>query len=155
MLEKKEILEQLRRMGLGEIMADKVATFFTYEKVLAVLTANPYDLIKVEGIAFPKADKVAQNYFSITLDDPRRQRALIWGLLDQQKNFGHTFLPQVKLEKEMKKMGVGEISFLTEAVNIGVLVLDDNRVYTSQMYDAEKGAALLVKERIKHNVSKG
>ena len=152
MVEKQEIIEQLRRMGLGEIMAEKVAVFFTYEKVLTILDQNPYDLIKVEGIAFPRADKVAQNYFSVTLDDPRRQRALIWGLLDQQKNFGHTFLPQVKLEKEMKKMGVEEVSFLAEAVNAGVLVLDDNRVYTAQMHQAEKGAALLVKERIKQNV---
>jgi hypothetical protein len=134
-------------MGLGEKMAQRVAEELGYDKVLDILNTDVYHVMKVDGISFQKADKMALNYFSYDVNDKRRQKALLYNLLDGQKNLGHTFLPVVKMEAAMKKQNITSASLLEEAVASGDLILDDNRVYTRKLFTAEVGCAFLLKQR--------
>jgi hypothetical protein len=147
MIDEKEIKKTLQLYGLGERMAERVAEELGYNKVIALIGENVYAIMRVDGISFQKADKIALNYFSYNVNDKRRQKALIYNMLESQKGLGHTYLPAIKLEKEMQKHGITDTSLLEESVKSGELVLDDNRVYTRKMFEAEVGCAALLKER--------
>jgi hypothetical protein len=149
MLSQQEVLAYLKLIGLGDKLADRVAEELTYEKVVDLVKNDPYSLMKVDGISFQKADKIARNYYSCDLNDKRRQKALIYHLLDGQKNLGHTFLPLLKLEKAMEKENITDFSLLEEAAQSGDLILEENRVYTRKMFEAEVGCAMLFRARIK------
>jgi hypothetical protein len=148
LLSEKEVKDKLRTMGFGDRMADRIAEELGCTLVLDIINRNVYDVMKVDGISFQKADKVARNFFSYDVNDKRRQKAIIYKLIDDQKNLGHTFLPLLKLENAMKKEGITEITLLEEAVASGDLILDDNRVYTRKLFEAELGCAVLLKSRI-------
>jgi ATP-dependent exoDNAse (exonuclease V) alpha subunit len=139
-MSKDETEAWLRTVGLGERMAERVAEELPNAK--EAITANPYSaLMSIDGINFIRADKIARNYFNILLDDGRRQMALVTKLLDDQKALGHTFLPAYTLEKAMKKEGMTSTEPLQAALERGDVILDDNRVYTRRMFEAECGCA--------------
>lgn len=148
MLTGQETLVALQKMGFGEKMAQSVAEEFGYDKVQDLLIADPFHLMEVDGISFTRADKIARNYFSVDLNDPRRQKALVYKLLDEQRNLGHVFLPGIKLEKEMKKEGITGLEALEAALKSGALVAEENRIYTRKLWDAEVGCAQYIKERM-------
>jgi len=147
MADEKEIKSTLQLYGLGERMAERVAEELGFDKVIELIAKDVYVIMKVDGISFQKADKIALNYFSYNVNDKRRQKALIYNLLDGQKGLGHTYLPVIKLEGEMKKHSITETSLLKESIENGELVLDDNRVYTRKMFEAETGSAALLRKR--------
>jgi exodeoxyribonuclease V alpha subunit len=146
----KEVEEQLRRFGLGETMAERVAEELSYELAVLKITEDPYILMSIDGISFQKADKIALNYFSLSVNDKRRQRAIILKLLDEQKNLGHTYLPLLKLEQAMKKNDITSTDLLLENVQRGELIMEDNRVYTRRMYEAEVMCAKYIRERVEN-----
>ncbi len=112
------------------------------------IKANPYVLMEVEGISFLRADKVARNYFSIDLNDERRQRALIQKLLLDNRNLGHTFLPTTILEREMKKQLMTNVKALQAAIEHGELILEENRIYAKRLWTAETECASYLRARI-------
>ena len=65
---------------------------------------NPYQLLEeVDGVGFKTADKLARD-LSVSLDDPRRIKAIIVQLVQQWCNStGDTYIEIEKLYKKFKK----------------------------------------------------
>jgi hypothetical protein len=133
-----ELCTVLRKLSLGEVMIVKVIETFTIQKVKQIiLIENPYRLMDVEGFGFSKSDNVA-HMLGIQNEDPRRQRALIQSVLETNKSFGNTYLHTTILEKECKKQNVSKFTErLTEMIEKGEVILDENRIYLKRLYDAE------------------
>jgi exodeoxyribonuclease V alpha subunit len=149
--EVQKVIQALNAMGFGKIMAPAIAEFFGMESVISKIEADPYILMQMDGISFGKADKVARSYYSVTSNDPRRQRALIYKLVDDSKNLGHTYLPLLHLEKEMAKQNITQVDALATLIRKRELILDDNRIYTYKMFKCETDTAKIFKRRIKDN----
>lgn len=145
-----------RKLGLGEVMIVKAIDTFTIQKVRQiVLIENPYRLMDIDGFGFIKADNIGKQ-LGVKNEDPRRQRALIQSVLENNKAFGNTYLPTTVLEKECKKQSVQNFTErLKEMIDKQEVVLDENRIYLKRLYDAECEVSdiirkLLGKEVIKH-----
>jgi exodeoxyribonuclease V alpha subunit len=143
-----KLMQNLRLVGLGEIMSAHVVSHFSLEKTGKIIfEENPYRLMEVDGISFTKADKIAK-FLSVEDEDPRRQRALIQKAMEDNKNFGHAFLPITILEKALRKEKVINYEeHLKELVKSGDLVVDDNRIYSRLMWRAEGDVATSVVKR--------
>lgn len=144
-----ELCKQLRMLGIGEVMIVKVIEKFQITQVYNIIfKENPYRLMEVEGIGFMKADNVAIQ-LGVQSEDPRRQRALIQHVLEQNKNFGNVYLPATILEKECKKQNVHMFQErLNEMINNHEVILEENRIYLAKLYVAECETADMLKDLI-------
>lgn len=145
------LLAQLNMIGLGEILGQRVIEHFRLgrEELTKELNLDPYILMRVDGIGFTKADKIACSVFGVKENDPRRQKALILKMMDDAATFGHTFLPGSKLKDDLRKFKILDYeTCLTDLVRQRLLIVDDNRIYSHRMYWAETGVANAIKERI-------
>ena len=98
-------LKTLMEYGLTLFQARK-AMFTWKSNAIAIVDDNPYALTEISGIGFKIADKIAGQR-GIVLADPRRLRAGVLFVLEEQENFGNCYLPSDKLTSEaMKVLGV-------------------------------------------------
>jgi len=148
--ENPDLIRSLRSIGLGEILCVKVIDTFSIKHTFNILfKENIYKLMEIEGIGFYKADNCAKT-LNYTNDDPRRQKALIVNVLENNKSFGNVFLHTTILEKEAKKANI--LNFrerLDEMIKNKEVILEDNRIYLKKLYAAEVETAEMVKELLK------
>jgi exodeoxyribonuclease V alpha subunit len=147
--ENPDLIRNLKMLGLGEILGTRVIQQFGIKNVKKLIFEdNPYQLMEMEGFGFTKADNIARQ-LGVQSDDPRRIKALIQFVLDNNKNFGNCYLPETILEKEAKKVNVTSFKeMLAAMVKEGTLVLEDNRIYSRRLYIAETEVAAMIKERL-------
>ena len=153
----RKLVGRLRMFGLGDVTAVRVIDFFGFDKVLDVISANPYSLMRVPGLSFKRADNIAQNT-GVAKDDPRRQRALIMHILEEATNAGHSFLPARELEKKAKreKIQLTQSTIIEDLVKEDILFVDGKwpiepfencDIYLRIYYDAEESVADNLRER--------
>jgi exodeoxyribonuclease V alpha subunit len=147
--ENPDLIRNLKMLGLGEILGCRVIQHFGIKDVKKIIfEINPYRLIEIEGFGFTKADNIARQ-LGVQSEDPRRQKALIQFIIENNKSFGHCFLPTTILEKAARKQNVHKFAdMLNEMVKGGEVILDDNRIYIKRLYIAEVEVAKMIKERL-------
>ena len=143
-----KLVSRLRMLGFGEVTATRVIEFFSAGEVLAVIKANPYDLMKVPGISFKRADNIALNT-GVARDDPRRQRAIVMHILEEATNSGHVYLPANELEKRAKKekVDLSDSSIVDDLVEEDILVIEEINIYLKKYHMAEAAVAAHLKIR--------
>ena len=121
------------------------------DEVVSVLQQDPYRLTELPRIGFKIADRIAQS-LGIDLDDPQRLRAGLRFVLEQAESDGHTFLPAEELWADaVRLLGVGEREQLESAVRSlvddGVVVLEGERVYRTELWEMERRLGRALGER--------
>src|SRR4051794_29945883 len=113
--------------------------------VIDVLTTDPYRLTDIRGIGFKNADRIAQS-LGIELDHPQRLRAGLRFVLQQAESDGNTFLLFPELWRNAGRLlAVGDPDSLESAVRALVaeqeLVVEDERVYRTELWETERRLA--------------
>lgn len=103
---------------------------------------NPYRLINdVWGIGFKVADNIGRN-LGFTEHDPIRIKAGIIHILSEAVRNGHVFIPEVDLVRECSFILQFELAYsdplLLQLENEGEIVTQNNNVYLSDFYNAER-----------------
>ncbi|VAX20533.1 RecD-like DNA helicase YrrC [hydrothermal vent metagenome] len=103
---------------------------------------NPYRLINdVWGIGFKVADNIGRN-LGFTEHDPVRIKAGIIHILSEAVRNGHVFIPEVDLVRECSFILQFELAYsdplLLQLENEGEIVTQNNNVYLSDFYNAER-----------------
>ena len=146
-----KLLRRLRMFGIGEVTAERIIKFFGPPNVLPTIKEDPYQLMRVPGISFRRADNIGQN-IGIEKDDPRRHRALVMHILEEATQQGHAYLPANELEKRAKKEKIDliESSIVPDLMEKEVLKvegewpitgLEPTHVYLTKYYKAEVAVA--------------
>lgn len=94
---------------------------------LSIIQSNPYSLTDVTGIAFRRADAVAQHDFGIGLDDPRRHRAGNRSALERDG-----VVSEAQFDRERTKLGLHNPDYRLDGVEI-----EDGMVWLPEELDAE------------------
>ena len=100
-----KLIRQLKMIGFGEALSARVIEKFGEDTTKKIIEEDPYKFMDLDGISFRRADDIAQLCGILNKNDPRRQRALIKHVLDQNSVSGHTCLPMWKLEKSKNPNG--------------------------------------------------
>lgn len=120
-----------------------------YEKYQAdtveKIRRNPYQLISdIRGIGFIKADDIARK-LGLKPDSPERIRAGVMYSIGEFVDAGHTFVPRDKLLEQAAAILDIDIDFvsneLTYLIETRKVVLEEDEVYHSGLYDTEKSLA--------------
>ena len=103
---------------------------------------NPYRLINdVWGIGFKVADNIGRN-MGFTESDPVRIKAGIIHILSEASRSGHVFIPETDLVRECSFILQFELAYsdplLYELEEEGEIVIQNNNVYISDFYHAER-----------------
>jgi len=99
-------------VGFGDVLVERVISHFGEEQTKKILHEDPYRFMDLDGIAFRRADDIAQLCGITDKNDPRRQRALIKFALQSNTTFGHVYLPMADLQKALKNTKPLETSYL-------------------------------------------
>lgn len=139
------IYTELGKLGLTHTFIKKITEFYKSPDIaLEVIKNNPYDLVRVDGIGFKKADEVAI-MMGLGLYDCRRIKGFLLYTLYERGEEGKSFLYYSELMKEL----YDTLGFVPEEVIIktaqsmmeynDVVVLDNgNKIALSRYYNLEE-----------------
>lgn len=139
------IYMELGQLGLTHTFIKKLVDFYhSPDTVIDVVRNNPYDLVKVEGVGFKKADEVACKV-GIGQYDIRRIKGFLLHHLNEQGEVGKSYLNYQELMKAL----YDTLGFVPEEVvnatakqmieNEDVVVLENGaKIALKRFYDLEK-----------------
>lgn len=139
------IYMELGRLGFTHTFIKKLVDFYkSPDTVIDIVKNNPYDLLRVEGIGFKKADEVACKV-GITQYDIRRIKGFLLYYLNDQGEAGRSYLNYQDLMKAL----YDTLGFVPEEIinatakqmidNKDVVVLDNgSKIALKKFYDLEK-----------------
>ncbi|MDR9502602.1 MAG: helix-hairpin-helix domain-containing protein [Desulfurivibrionaceae bacterium] len=142
-------------IGLTDNKCNRVLTHFGVKHAVAAVKENPYSLMDIDGFGFVTADDIA---FKAGIDagNPARVAAcILYCLIDGQKNEGHVYqmgriliaIVSETLTESAKKARVPLVhmpdygTIRAAVYNLqaeGRVVIDEGRVYATELLDAEK-----------------
>lgn len=139
----------LRRMGIAQGVAKKIAKHFKGAST-KIVTTDPYRLCaEVDGIGFKTADEIA-SLVGMPFDDPRRIRAGLFHILETATAVGDCGVPRGKLrQKAAQALGVSE-ALCAEALDAelaiprgqgGRIEVHDGVAYPTRLAIAEEKVA--------------
>ncbi len=143
-----KVMSFLSGYGFGTRLSIKI--YQTYrEQTLEVIRTNPYQLIEdVEGIGFGRADEIGKA-FGISGNHPDRVRAgCLFTVEHVSLQEGHVYITKEQLlHQTLSLLNNHETTVIEEDVLQGILslaedeklVMEEDRVYLSSLYYAEKG----------------
>jgi len=138
------IYMELGQLGLTHTFIKKLVDFYhSPDTVIDIVRNNPYDLVRVDGVGFKKADEVACKV-GIGQYDIRRIKGFLIHHLNEQGEAGKSYL----IYQELMRALYDTLGFVPEDVvnstaksmieNGDVIVLDNgNRVALKRFYDLE------------------
>lgn len=144
--EARDVMIFLQRYGISDTMAVKI--YNTYGgSVYTVMQQNPYKLAEdIGGIGFKTADEIAAR-IGFAVDSDFRIRSGILYVLQEGAQEGNTYLPRITLLKRTasllrvdEDMIIPQIDYL--AMDRRIVIRDEDRVYSSQLYGEERACAL-------------
>ena len=147
-LSAEKIFIELYSYGLTPIMANKIYSTYN-ENTLEMIKKNPYRLIyEVEGFGFIKSDKLALSLGYSYHDKIRLDEGILYTISEICNSYGYCFLTEEQLINSALKLLNKELvdNLITEdEINYclksltekGRLILEDNRYYPNDLYDAE------------------
>lgn len=139
------IYMELGQLGLTHTFIKKLVDFYhSPDTVIDVVRNNPYDLVRVDGVGFKKADEVACKV-GIGQYDIRRIKGFLLHYLNDQGEAGKSYLNYQELMKAL----YDTLGFVPEEVvnataksmidNKDVVVLDNgSKIALKRFYDLEK-----------------
>lgn len=139
------IYMELGQLGFTHTFIKKLVDFYKFpDTVIDIVKNNPYDLLRVEGIGFKKADEVACKV-GITQYDIRRIKGFLLYYLNDQGEAGRSYLNYQDLMKAL----YDTLGFVPEEIinatakqmidNKDVVVLDNgSKIALKKFYDLEK-----------------
>lgn len=139
------IYMELGQLGLTHTFIKKLVDFYhSPDTVIDIVRNNPYDLVRVEGIGFKKADEVACKV-GIGQYDIRRIKGFLLHHLNEQGEAGKSYLNYQELMKAL----YDTLGFVPEEIvnataksmidNEDVVVLDSgSKIALKRFYDLEK-----------------
>lgn len=139
------IYMELGQLGLTHTFIKKLVDFYNSpDTVIDVVRNNPYDLVRVDGVGFKKADEVACKV-GIGQYDVRRIKGFLLHHLNEQGEAGKSYLNYQELMKAL----YDTLGFVPEDVvnsvakmlmeNDDVVVLDNgNKIALRKFYDLEQ-----------------
>ena len=139
------IYMELGQLGFTHTFIKKLVDFYkSPDTVIDIVKNNPYDLLRVEGIGFKKADEVACKV-GITQYDIRRIKGFLLYYLNDQGEAGKSYLNYQDLMKAL----YDTLGFVPEEIinatakqmidNKDVVVLDNgSKIALKKFYDLEK-----------------
>lgn len=138
------IYMELGQLGLSHTFIKKLVDFYhSPDTVIDIVRNNPYDLVRVDGVGFKKADEVACKV-GIGQYDIRRIKGFLLHHLNEQGEAGKSYL----LYQELMKALYDILGFVPEDVvnstakllmdNNDVVVLDNgNKIALKKFHDLE------------------
>ncbi|GLB26504.1 ATP-dependent RecD-like DNA helicase [Lacrimispora xylanolytica] len=138
------IYMELGQLGLTHTFIKKLVDFYhSPDTVIDVVRNNPYDLVRVEGVGFKKADEVACKV-GVGQYDIRRIKGFLQHYLNEQGELGKSYLNYQELMKAL----YDTLGFVPEEVvnstaklmieNNDVVVLDNGtKIALKKFYDLE------------------
>ena len=139
------IYMELGQLGFTHTFIKKLVDFYkSPDTVIDIVKNNPYDLLRVDGIGFKKADEVACKV-GITQYDIRRIKGFLLYYLNDQGEAGRSYLNYQDLMKAL----YDTLGFVPEEIinatakqmidNKDVVVLDNgSKIALKKFYDLEK-----------------
>lgn len=139
------IYMELGQLGLTHTFIKKLVDFYhSPDTVIDVVRNNPYDLVRVEGVGFKKADEVACKV-GIGQYDIRRIKGFLLHHLNEQGEAGKSYLNYQELMKAL----YDTLGFVPEEVvnatakqmidNEDIVVLENGiKIALKRFYDLEK-----------------
>lgn len=139
------IYMELGQLGFTHTFIKKLVDFYkSPDTMIDIVKNNPYDLLRVEGIGFKKADEVACKV-GITQYDIRRIKGFLLYYLNDQGEAGRSYLNYQDLMKAL----YDTLGFVPEEIinatakqmidNKDVVVLDNgSKIALKKFYDLEK-----------------
>lgn len=106
------------------------------QEVLTLIAFDPYELRRVRGINFKKADTVALNNYGVDLDHPARHAAGNQSIIEQ-----HGPLREYELDKQRERAGLRN----RERARDGI-ILDHDRAWIESELEAEQDLAQLFED---------
>ena len=137
----------------GISVAQAVKIYKRYgDAAVAILRDNPYRLAEdIVGIAFKTADKIAMS-LGIAHDSPKRAQAGLYYTLEKASTEGHVFVPRADLLKaasDLLEIVEDRLDAPLEGLaNRNLITIEEDRVYTEALHQAETGAARLLKRLV-------
>jgi exodeoxyribonuclease V alpha subunit len=132
----RDLIATLAPLGLAHL-APQVTRWFT-DRATEVIHDAPYELIRVPGFGFERADAVA-NRVGIT-DPGARARAAVLHLLEEAEKRGETFLPRELLGRKLHTL-LGDEANLEAGLSEPTLILEGDAVYRRHTHRAERQVA--------------
>lgn len=125
--------------------------------IINMIERNPYELLDVEGVPFKRIDKIALDVLNVDEDSDFRHIAFVQYHLEQlcQKN-GHNFIDLEKFMSSRFEVKVTKSNikkYLKELIKNQKIFLQGKKLYTSQLYLAEKESASMVADLITNKYS--
>ncbi|MBI2569223.1 MAG: ATP-dependent RecD-like DNA helicase [Candidatus Schekmanbacteria bacterium] len=135
-----ELHVTLAGWGISQTFARRILATWGNDAI-AKIRANPYELCRIEGIGFIRADAIARE-LGIGESDPRRAVAAIAHVMEEASaSEGHTYLRVENIVHRTDKLGIPEerISETLAALAASgqILVEGDNRYYLPSLHAAE------------------
>lgn len=123
-----------------------------------ILSSNPWELIRIDGISFQQADEIAIR-LGLNMDNPNRLRGVVMHVCKNQRSFGHMYMGVPSLLSEATSIfpDISREQFastLASAHRDGVVVLDRETnpsiraVYDPWSYKMEVESARMLSDRV-------
>ena len=142
---------------LGFNMNDSLAIYNHYkENTLMILEHNPYQIVDdIDGINFVKLDEISINLNIDKLDNRRIEACIIYLMNDLNFKNGDTYLYYEEIKNSLDKYNHDNISdsivleCLSNLEGDIKIVVEDDKYYLTDVYDAEVNIATKIKYLIK------
>src|SRR5574344_1391278 len=140
-----QVYIELGQMGFTDNFIRKLVEFYHSPDVaIDKVKNNPYDLVRIDGVGFKKADEIGCKA-GIDKFSPHRIKAFLYYVLDEQGEAGRSYL----LYQELMKTMYDTLGFIPEEVisevakrmidNGEIVVLDNgNKISLRKYYNLEK-----------------
>lgn len=140
----RDIMIFLQGHGIGTAQSSRIYRFYGVEAI-ATIRSNPYRLCTdVWGIGFKTADGVAMS-LGIPPQSEIRARAGIIHILKTLTDEGHCYCTEAELLLHAEELLEIPVETLTEGLKYEIdqnrIIKDDDRIYISEIYDAEVSVA--------------
>ena len=147
----KEILSRLGKYGITyDVILKLEEVFGSKELAIQKIEDNPYELTRVHGFGFKKADKIAK-LMGVAHDNPNRIKYGIRYTIDENQQNGHTFMYREELLRnasEKLELEIDQIHNLLDETD--ELKFIDDKVSLIKTYNAEFYIAKRLTEILKN-----
>jgi RecD/TraA family predicted helicase len=147
----KEILSRLGKYGITyDVILKLEEVFKSKELAIQKIEENPYELTRIHGYGFKKADKIAK-LMGVAHDDPNRIKYGIRFAIDENQQSGHTFMYREELLRnasEKLELEIDQIHNLLDETD--ELKFIDDKVSLIKTYNAEFYIAKRLTEILKN-----
>jgi len=139
-------------MGLSLNSLESILRYFgKSNRVIEVVSENPYVLLEVEGLTFQKIDKIALEIFKIPENSPLRYKSfVVHHLLNLCFKQGHLFIYLNNFFQSKIEIPIEEVkTYLRELINEKKIILENGKLYPAIYYKAEIESAKIIANLIK------